>query len=452
MDLKNELLWLKENYPKMVDVDKFDEIRTKYLKGKLEVAYEDEIQSLKQTKYMSSYEELLAIEEQNGLPQGYFQKRGIKLGKTGKLGMIVLNGGVATSYEKELGYRPTKGIFQAIMLTPISFIAIKLHAIYQFQKEGILIPTYFMNSPATDKDTRDYLAKFNNFNLQIQPMCFCQDSGWPRITPQGNVIVRKNGRQASIIPKGHGDVYQAFERSGLYDKFINDGDEILLICNVDNSEATINLAIAGYFSWLNERWCVEIMFESAQQSCDDKKGGKCVLLRKSDGKMGPGILELTRISPRLQKDLENINEFNTNIAWLHTSIDRRLFDLPFRAVKQTMQSDVDNQEINKSGNKQVHLIEVIQFEHEMHKIMELVQSSHGHILFVPREERFWPNKYFSDQIDKQKQLIEKYKDLYDWMFELNPQANECILPIKEELLNQHGFKKEMITSQIRIRE
>lgn len=430
MNLKDELLWLKENYPEMVDVERFNEIRRKYLQGELEVAYKDEIQSLKHTKYMSSYDELKAIEERNGLLQGYFQKRGVELGKNGKLGMIILNGGVATSYEKELGYRPTKGIFQAIMLTPISFIAIKLHSIYQFQKEGILIPTYFMNSPVTDKDTREYLAKFNNFNLQIKPRCFCQDLGWPRIDPQtGSLIMRKRGLprcgKASIVTKGHGDVYQAFERSGLYDEFIDKGGEVLFICNVDNSEARIDFAIAGYFSWLNQTQGVQIMFESAQQLPDDKKGGKCVLMKRPDGNMGPGILELTRISPHLKENLLNINEFNTNIAWLHTSIDRRLFDLPFRVVKKTRLTDVDDPEISKSGNK-----EVIQFEHEMHKIMELVELGHGHIFFVPREKRFWPNKYFEDQIKKQNQLIEKYMDLYDWMFELNPQANECILPVR----------------------
>lgn len=442
----NELLWLKENYPDM-DVEKFDEIRKKYLAGELEVVYEDEIQSLQGTKYISFYEEFSAIEEQNALPKGYFYNKGIELGKKGKLGMIVLNGGVATSYEKELGYRPTKGIFQAIMLTPISFIAIKLHFIYQYQQEGIFIKTYFMNSPATDNDTKEYLNKFNNFNLKIKPKHFCQDLGWPRIDPKsGTLIMRKSGKP-SIVTKGHGDVYSAFDRSGLYDEFVDTGGQILLICNIDNSEAKIDLAIAGYLSWLNQTQGVQIMFESALQLEDDKKGGKCVLLKRPDGNMGPGILELTRISPNLHNELLNIKEFNTNMGWLHTSIDRKLFDLPFRAVKKERLTNVEDPEISKSQDEQV-----VQFEHEAHKLMELVELGKSHILLTPRALRFWPNKYFSDQIKKQKQLIEKYKDLYDWMFALNKEANKCILPVKDELLNQLGFEKEVITSQIKIKE
>ncbi len=434
MELNSDISWLKKNYPEM-DVERFDEIRQKYLKGQLEVAYDDQIQSLKETKYISSYEELPAIEEQNGFSKGYFYARGVELGKSGKLGMIILNGGVATSYEKELGYRPTKGIFQAIMWTPISFIAIKLHSIYQYQKDGIFIPTYFMNSPATDKDTRDYLEKFNNFNLKIKPKHFCQDLGWPRIDPKTATLITRKSGGASIVTKGHGDVYQTFDRSGLYDEFVDKGGEVLLICNIDNSEAKIDLAIAGYFSWLNQTQGVQIMFESAQQLPDDKKGGKCVLMKRPDENMGPGILELTRISPRLQNSLLDIEEFNTNLGWLHTSIDRKLFDLPFRVIKKPRLIEVDDPEIGDSED-------VVQFEHEMHKLMELVKLGHSHILFVPRNLRFWPNKYFHDQIKKQKQLLEKYKDLYDWMFELNPQANESILPVKEELLNQLGFKKE----------
>lgn len=441
MELNADISWLKKNYPEM-DVEKFNEIRQKYLMGELEVTYDDQIQSLKGTRYLSSYQELPTIEKQNRLPQGYFYNHGMKLGKSGKLGMIVLNGGLATSYEKELGYRPTKGIFQAIMFTPISFIAIKLHSIYQYQKDGIFIPTYFMNSPATDKDTQDYLEKFNNFNLKIKPKHFCQDLGWPRIDPQtATLITRKSGR-VSIVTKGHGDVYQVFDRSGFYDEFVNKGGKILFICNIDNSEAKIDLAIAGYFSWLNQTQGIQIMFETAQQLPDDKKGGKCVLMKRPDGNMGPGILELTRISPILSDDLLNIEEFNTNLGWLHTSIDRKVFDLPFRVIKKPRLIEVDDPEMGNSED-------VVQFEHEMHKLMELVKLGQSHILFVPRNERFWPNKYFYDQIKKQKQLVEKYKDLYDWMFELNPQANESILPVKEELLNQLGFEKELVTSQIK---
>jgi len=429
-----------------MDVEKFDEIRKKYLHGELEIVYEGYIESLKGTNYMTSYQELPALEEQYRLPKGYFYTRGVDLARSGKLGMIILNGGVATSYEKELGYRPTKGIFQAIMLTPISFIAIKLHSIYQYQQEGIFIQTYFMNSPATDKDTKDYLVKFNNFNLKLKPKHFCQDLGWPRIDPQTAAIITRQSGQPSIVTKGHGDVYQAFDKSGYYDEFVDNGGEILFICNIDNSEAKIDWTIAGYFSWLYETQGVQLIFESARQLQDDKKGGKCVLMKRPDGNIGPGILELTRISPTLQDDLLEIEEFNTNLCWLHTSMNRNLFDLPFRVIKKPRLIDVDDPEISESGDK-----EVIQFEHEAHKLMEVVELGHSHILFVPRKLRFWPNKYFHDQIKKQKELVEKYKDLYDWMFELYPLANESILPVKNELLTQLGFRKEIVTSQIKIR-
>lgn len=441
-----EILFLKANYPEM-DVEKFNEIRQKYLKGELEVVYNGPLDSLKGTKYMTSYVDLPSIEEQNRLPKDYFYTRGIELGKSGKVGMIILNGGLATSYEKELGYRPTKGIFQAIMCTPISFIAIKLHSIYQYQKEGIFIQPYFMNSPATDKETKDYLEKFNNFNLKIKPKHFCQDLGWPRIDAQTATLITRQSGKISLVTKGHGDVYQAFDKSGYYDEFVNNGGEILFICNIDNSEAKIDWKIAGYFSWLNETQGVQIMFESAQQLPTDKKGGKCVLMMRPDGQIGPGILELTRIAPNIQNTLLEIEEFNTNLAWWHTSIDRKLFDLPFRVIKKPRLIDVDDPEISLSSGK-----EVIQFEHEVHKLVELVELGHSHILFVPRALRFWPNKYFQDQLAKQKQLVEKYKELYDWVFELNPQANESILPVKDELLKQAGFEKEIVTSWIKIRD
>lgn len=42
-------------------------------------------------------------------------------------------------------------------------------------------------------------------------------------------------------PPGHGDVYQAFNQSGLLDQFIEQGKEYMFLSNIDNLGATVDL-------------------------------------------------------------------------------------------------------------------------------------------------------------------------------------------------------------------
>lgn len=44
-------------------------------------------------------------------------------------------------------------------------------------------------------------------------------------------------------PPGHGDTYQSFYNSGLLDKFLSKGKEIVFISNIDNLGATVDLSI-----------------------------------------------------------------------------------------------------------------------------------------------------------------------------------------------------------------
>ena len=46
----------------------------------------------------------------------------------------------------------------------------------------------------------------------------------------------------SWYPPGHGDVYESFKRSGLLEKFIKEGKELVFISNIDNLGATIDLS------------------------------------------------------------------------------------------------------------------------------------------------------------------------------------------------------------------
>ena len=45
----------------------------------------------------------------------------------------------------------------------------------------------------------------------------------------------------SWYPPGHGDIYNSLKRSGLLERFLEEGKEFIFISNIDNLGATVDL-------------------------------------------------------------------------------------------------------------------------------------------------------------------------------------------------------------------
>ena len=52
----------------------------------------------------------------------------------------------------------------------------------------------------------------------------------------------------SWYPPGHGDVYRSLVRTGLLQKFIEEGKEYVFISNIDNLGATVDLGLSQLFT------------------------------------------------------------------------------------------------------------------------------------------------------------------------------------------------------------
>ena len=48
------------------------------------------------------------------------------------------------------------------------------------------------------------------------------------------------GADARRYPPGHGDLYESFQRSGLLDKMLSQGRDIVFVSNIDNLGATVD--------------------------------------------------------------------------------------------------------------------------------------------------------------------------------------------------------------------
>ena len=109
-----------------------------------------------------------------------------------------------------------------------------------------------MNSFNTHEDTLKVVRKYQRCGVKISTF---SQSRYPRINkesllPIASHIDKENTEAEWWYPPGHGDVYAAFANSGLLEKFIKEGRELVFISNVDNLGATVDLRKSSLYFYL----------------------------------------------------------------------------------------------------------------------------------------------------------------------------------------------------------
>src|SRR5262249_40824953 len=120
-----------------------------------------------------------------------------------------------------------------------------------------------------------------------------------RLAPDGSLFRTTDGH-ASTYATGHGDLPDALIRSGILDRFVKSGGEIVWIANLDNLGATIDPAIAGQFL----PSCRDVMVEVSPKEPGDRGG----IPVHANGRLQ--VLEEFRL-PR-SFDPATVRVFNTN--------------------------------------------------------------------------------------------------------------------------------------------
>lgn len=158
--------------------------------------------------------------------------------RAGRVGMIILNGGMATRFGGVV-----KGIVQA--LPGRSFLSLKVQNVLdEAHAVGGRVRVFLMNSFATDDATRAHFAENRNFGLPEEDLTFFAQGIRPRLTPSGELFLDKEGN-ASCYGPGHGDCPVFFRRSGCLAEFLDGDGEYLLISNVDNLAARLDPQVIG---------------------------------------------------------------------------------------------------------------------------------------------------------------------------------------------------------------
>jgi UTP--glucose-1-phosphate uridylyltransferase len=293
-----------------------------------------------------------------------------------KLAVLKLNGGLGTS----MGCVGPKSVIE--VRDGMSFLDLSVRQIEHLNSTyGVSVPFVLMNSFNTDSDTAAIIKKYEGHNIDI--LTFNQ-SRYPRIIKDSLLPAPKSSNSliSDWYPPGHGDVFESLYNSGILDKLLDRGVEIIFLSNADNLGAVVDLRILQHM--VNTK--AEYIMELTDKTKADVKGGTII-----DYEGTARLLEIAQVAKEHVNEFKSIKKFkyfNTNNIWMNV-----------RAIKRVVENNELAMEIipnEKSipGDKKGEAEQtVIQLETAVGAAIRHFKNAHG--VNVPRR-RFLPVKTCSD--------------------------------------------------------
>ncbi|KAL2065005.1 hypothetical protein VTL71DRAFT_4145 [Oculimacula yallundae] len=298
------------------------------------------------------------------------------VGFLNKLAVLKLNGGLGTS----MGCVGPKSVIE--VREGMSFLDLSVRQIeYLNRTYDVNVPFVLMNSFNTDDDTQNIIKKYEGHNIDI--LTFNQ-SRYPRILKDSLLPAPKtfDSPISDWYPPGHGDVFESLYNSGILDKLIERGVEILFLSNVDNLGAVVDLRILQHMVKTDAEYIMEL----TDKTKADVKGGTII-----DYEGSVRLLEIAQVPKEHTNEFKSIKKFkyfNTNNIWLN-----------LKAVKRIVENNELEMEIipnNKSipaDKKGESDVSIVQLETAVGAAIRHFKNAHG--VNVPRR-RFLPVKTCSD--------------------------------------------------------
>jgi UTP--glucose-1-phosphate uridylyltransferase len=278
---------------------------------------------------------------------------GTKAIAAGKVGAVVLAGGMATRF----GGVVKAGVPAVLGRT---FLDLKLSDLSRLAaRTGGRVPCWLMTSFATDEEVTRLARAYDSPST---PVATFPQMISLRVFADGTLATESDGTLSPYAP-GHGDLTFALRRSGALARFRESGGELLFMSNVDNLGATLDPAVIG----AHLESGVAITAEVVRKEPGDKGGAPA----RVDG--APQIVEAFRFPKGFDQD--RIPVFNTNTFVLDAAAIDRDFELTYFVVEK-----------NVEGKK------VIQFERLVGELTAFLPTRFLEVLRSGPDGRFQPVK------------------------------------------------------------
>lgn len=219
---------------------------------------------------------------------------------------IKLNGGLGTT----MGLQGPKSLIP--VKNELNFLDITCKQLRAFNtKYNVKIPLVLMNSFRTEMESVSAVNKYPDIQTDI-PVSFIQNK-FPKILASSLLpAIYPDDPALEWNPPGHGDLYVAFQTSGILTHLISKGYKYAFISNSDNLGATLDPTILNYIA----KKQIPFLMEVTDRTWMDRKGGHLARLKEG------GQLILREAAQCPERDIEafrNISRysyFNTNNLWL----------------------------------------------------------------------------------------------------------------------------------------
>lgn len=120
------------------------------------------------------------------------------------------------------------------MQNDLTFLDLVVKQIEHLNKlERVDVPLLLMTSFNTEDDTQRIVKKYTNRAVNITTF---NQSRYPRVLEESMTLLAKKvyDSKSAWYPPGHGDLYNALDRSGVLDRLLSAGKEYLFVSNSDN--------------------------------------------------------------------------------------------------------------------------------------------------------------------------------------------------------------------------
>jgi UTP--glucose-1-phosphate uridylyltransferase len=237
----------------------------------------------------------------------------------GELGVVVLNGGMATRFGGVV-----KGVVP--VLSPSrSFLALVVEDLRRVEREtGGRVPLFLMNSFATDAATKAHFAERGNFGAPADRITHFTQFVALRMQQDGELFQLQNGEVSPYGP-GHGDFPGAFRACSAMARFRKAGGRHLLVRNVDNLGARVDPLLLGHHIANRRQATVEL----APKWPEDVGGAPYTWQGRVQ------LIEGLRFPPGFDPNIVDV--FNTNTLWFDASAIDREFELGRYYVEKTVE-------------------------------------------------------------------------------------------------------------------
>ena len=290
----------------------------------------------------------------------------------GELGVVVLNGGMATRFGGVV-----KGVVPVLGETR-SFLGLVVEDIQAAERVGGRVPLFLMNSFATHVATQQHFALHEHFGLDpAQTEHFTQFIAL-RMDKKGALFQLENGELSPYGP-GHGDFPSAFRKCGALQRFVDGGGRYLLVRNVDNLGARLDPAILGHHIAAG----VDATVEVAPKWPEDQGGSPYLF----EGRVQ--LVEQVRYPEGFDPNIVDV--FNCNTFTFSAAALDRDFDLGWYYVEK-----------NVDGRK------AVQVEHLIGELTRFLKSSYLQVKRQGRTSRFLPIKAPEDLEAARDEIREMY--------------------------------------------